>query len=87
MTAHRFKFAWSRTSPDRPYDFVAADGDLRVGRVYKLAGVDECWKWAMNAWIGNRLGTASGIVGSRDEACEAVEREYEAMKAAIGDRE
>jgi hypothetical protein len=66
---------------------MAADGERRIGRVYRLAGVDERWKWAMTAAIGNRLGSASGIAGTRDEACNAVERQYEAMRAAIHDQE
>ena len=37
----------------------------------------------MNASIGNRIGSTAGIADTRDEACDAVEREYEAMKAAI----
>jgi hypothetical protein len=79
----RFRFAWSRTWPDRPQDFTAADGERRIGRVYRLTGVDERWKWSMTAAIGNRLGSTSGIAATRDEACDAVERHYEAMKAAI----
>ena len=59
----------------------------RIGRVYKLAGIGERWKWAMTASIGNRLGSTAGIAGTRDEACDAVERQYEAMKAATRDQE
>jgi hypothetical protein len=83
----RFKFAWSRTWPEREQDFVAADGELQIGRVYRIVGVDERWKWAMTALIGNRLGSTGGIAETRDEACDAVERKYEAMKVAIHDQE
>ncbi len=85
MTERRFKFAWSRTWPDRLQDFSAADGELQVGRVYRIAGVDERWKWTMTAAIGNRLDSTAGIEITRDEACDEVESEYEAMKAAIRD--
>ena len=83
MIERRFKFVWSRTWPDREQDFSAADGERRIGRVCRLPGVEELWKWSMNASIGNRLGSTAGIAGTRDEACDAVESEYEAMKAAI----
>ena len=37
----------------------------------------------MTATIGNRLGSAGGIADSRDEACDAVERAYEAIKTSL----
>ena len=49
VTGRRFKFTWSRTWPDREQDYVAADGERRIGRVYRLAGVDDRWKWGMTA--------------------------------------
>ena len=86
MTAPRFKFAWSRTWQDQPYDFVARDGDLNIGRVYRIAGVEERWKWNMTAWLDKHAGSASGIVDSRDEACDAVEAAYEQFRAAVGQK-
>ena len=59
------------------------DGERQIGRVYKLPSIEEQWKWAMTASIGNRLGSTAGIEDTRDEACDAVESAYEAMKAAI----
>ncbi len=44
MIERRFKFIWSRTWPDREQDFVAADGERQIGRVYRIAGVEERWK-------------------------------------------
>ena len=85
MTERRFKFAWSRTWPDRLQDFSAVDGERQIGRVYKLPSIEEQWKWAMTASIGNRPGSTAGIEDTRDEACDAVESAYEAMKAAIRD--
>ncbi len=86
MTEPRFKFTWSLTLPNREQDFVATDGERQIGRVYRLAGVDERWKWNMTAAIGNRLGSTD-IADTRDEACDAVESAYEAKKAATRDRE
>ena len=87
MTERRFKFAWSRTWPDRPQDFVAADGENRIGRVYRITGMAERWHWSMSASIGNRVGSTAGIEATRGAACDAVERQYEAMKAAIPNRD
>ena len=61
MIERRFKFAWSRTWADREQDFAAADGERRVGRVYRLASMTERWHWRMSASIGNRLGSTAGI--------------------------
>ena len=87
MIERRFRFTWSRTWPDREQDFVATDGERQIGRVYRIAGVDERWKGGLAAATGNRLGSTSGIADTRDEACDAVERQYAAMKAAIRDQE
>jgi hypothetical protein len=63
MTERRFAYTWFRTWEDRPYDFSAKDGDLRIGRVYRMTGgpADAKWRWAMTAQIGNRLGSSSGV--------------------------
>ena len=50
MTERRFKFTWSRTWSDRKQDYVAADCERQIGRVYRIAGVDERWKWTMTAF-------------------------------------
>ena len=62
MAERRFKFTWSRTWPDREQDYVAADGERRIGRVYRLAGFAERWKWNMTASIGNRLGSTKKLI-------------------------
>ena len=43
--------------------------------------------WTMTASIGNRFGSTAGIAATRDEACDAVESAYEAMKAEIPTRD
>ena len=68
-----------------PVESSFSDG--RIGRVYRIAGMDERWKWNMTASIGNRVGTTAGIARTRDEACDAVELHYEVMKAATRDQE
>jgi len=83
MIERRFKFDWTHTRPDRLNDFSAADGKRWIGRVHKLPGIDERWKWGMTASNGHEFGSIAGIEGTRDKACDAVERRYEAMKAAL----
>ena len=69
MTERRFKFAWSLTWPDRLHDFIAADGERQLV-ASTLPSIEEQWKWAMTASIGNRLGSTAGIEDTRDEACD-----------------
>ena len=38
MRQRRFRYDWSGTWDDRPYDFIARDGDLRIGRVFRIEG-------------------------------------------------
>ena len=33
----RFRYTWSRTWPDKPEDYACADGEVKVGRVYRIA--------------------------------------------------
>ncbi len=53
MAQRRFKYEWSRTWQDQPYDFIAVDGDIRIGRVHRIPG-EERWTWSLNVWLGNR---------------------------------
>src|SRR5262245_22603288 len=55
IPGRRFRYTWTRTWPDRHHDFSAKEGEMAIGRVYRLAGVCERWKWAMTASIGNRI--------------------------------
>ena len=74
---------WRRTWPDCPHDFSASDGDLPIGRVFRIEGgpVDGKWRWTMTASLGNRLGNSGGTADSRDHACHAVETAYVAFRA------
>ena len=74
---------WSRTWQDQDLGFCRCRRRRQIGRVYRLPGVEERWTWSLNVWLGNRLGSTAGIEATRDEACDAVERAYEDMKAAI----
>jgi hypothetical protein len=78
MPEHCFAYTWRRTRPDRSHDFSAKDGELRIGRVYRLTGGlnDGKWRWTMTSALGNRLGTDGGVVDNNDEACRAVEESY-----------
>jgi hypothetical protein len=84
----RFELQWARTSSDRSHDFSAYDGELLVGRVYRLtAGPDDRkWSWSMTARIdGTRVGTETSVADDRDAACLAVERAYRRFGQRIED--
>lgn len=86
MSQHRLDLAWTRTWEDRSHDFSARDGELLVGRVYRMMGgpADRKWRWSMFAIVRNRHGTAGGVVDDRDEACMTVEDAYRWLSQRIG---
>jgi len=88
MTERRFTLRWKRTWEDTSHDFAAYDGDLHVGRVYRLMGgpSDSRWRWAMYVILGNRIGNSTGMVEDRDTACKLVETAYWSLRETI-DRE
>ena len=55
------ELTWWRTWPDRQFDFSAADGDLRVGRVTMVGERGNKWQWYMYALVGKRHATVSGL--------------------------
>lgn len=78
MPGCRFAYTWRRTWPSQPHDFSASDGELRIGRNFRIEGGpgDGRWKWTMTATLGNRAGSSSGMADNRDEACQLVEEHY-----------
>jgi hypothetical protein len=38
MSERRFTYTWSRTWNDHPHAFSAMDGELLIGRIYRLTG-------------------------------------------------
>ena len=70
----RFDLLWTRTWPDQHFDFSARDGDLLVGRIYRMMGgpADRKGQWHLIAHIGDRPGTAS-VEDKRDEAASALD--------------
>ena len=49
------KYQWSRTviaGEPMAYDYVCADGDMKVGRIYKHTGGPQSghWFWSMYAF-------------------------------------
>ena len=73
-----YLYTWQCTWPDRSHDFSAKDGDLPIGRVYRMTGGpgDKKWRWTMTAALGNRLGADGGVADNRKEACRLVEQSY-----------
>jgi hypothetical protein len=78
------ELTWWRTWPDRQFDFSAADGDLRVGRVTMVGERGNKWQWYMYALVGKRHATVSGLADDREEACRAVEDSYRAFRERVG---
>jgi hypothetical protein len=69
MTDRRFLYEWSRTWDDKAEDYVCADGEVKVGRVYRINSIAEGgWFWVCYAFIGNCSGASFGQVSTRDEA-------------------
>ena len=82
MAERRFRYRWDRTWPDKSEDFIANDGDISIGRVYRITSISTGgWFWTCNGRIGKYHGSNSGHVLTRDEACEAVEQAWDEMKA------
>ncbi len=80
----RFRYAWSRTFDDQREDYAARDGDVKIGRVYRINSISTGgWFWTMNGTYANRSGSTSGQVADRDDACDAVEQAWDTMKAAV----
>jgi len=81
----RLMFTWTRTWDNQPHDFSAFDGDLRIGRVYRILGEPSGrrWRWTMTATVGNRVGTGGNLVDGRDEACRQVEQAYRQFREWI----
>lgn len=37
----RFRYIWSRTWDDKAEDYACTDGDVKVGRVYRVNSIAE----------------------------------------------
>ena len=62
----------------KPEDYVAYDGDVSIGRIYKITSIQSGgWFWTMNGTYRNRNGSYSGHVADRDAACDRVERAWD----------
>jgi hypothetical protein len=66
----------------KPYDFVARDGEWKVGRIYRREGTVRSspeWCWAMTA-VGSEINRTdlicSGTVASKQAAAFMVESVY-----------
>src|SRR4051812_28513236 len=83
MVKRKFKYRWARTWADVPEDYLAFDGEVKIGRVHRLNSLSEGgWYWAMNAAL-EWSGSSAGTVETRDAACHAVEAAYDALVARI----
>ncbi len=83
MVERKFIYRWGRTWGDVPEDYVAFDGEVKIGCVHRVNSVSVGgWYWAINAAL-EWSGSVAGTVETRDEACHEVERQYDAMVARI----
>jgi hypothetical protein len=83
MSHRGFKYTWTRTWPDKAEDYSCADGELSVGRVYRISSIAEGgWFWTCNGTYDDRTGSYSGQVATRDEACRLVEEAWDRLKTA-----
>ncbi len=84
MEERRFRYDWSRTWEDKPEDYVCNDGEVKVGRVYRInSNTGGGCFWTMYAMVGNRSGANSGQVSTRNQACDAVEQAYDELKVRL----
>jgi len=83
MAERQFKYRWDRTWAEVPEDYLAFDGEMKIGRVHRMNSISAGgWYWAMNAAL-EWSGSSAGAVETRDDACREVEREYDALVARI----
>lgn len=66
---------WTRTFPDKSHDFVAKDGDLTVGRIYRH------WDGVRWQWFFQQIPATAGDSESRQEAIDALLEAYERWQA------
>ena len=79
------KYQWSRTviaGEPMAYDYVCADGDMKVGRIYKHTGGPQSghWFWSMYAFgpgINRRDWNLTGTEDTKDAATAKVEWAYD----------
>ncbi len=88
----KFLFEWRRTwRGEKPFDYSAKDGNVSIGRIYKVNGGPEHdrWHWAIHAFLpltaegpkmGAIQGSEDGTADTRDEACRQVEESYLRMR-------
>jgi len=79
----QFKYRWDRTWADVPEEYLAFDGDVKIGCVHRLNSISAGgWYWAMNA-APNGLARSAAQSKAATKPCKEVEREYDAMVARI----
>jgi hypothetical protein len=80
------EITWSRNSRDN--DFAAFDGEIRIGRVYQIAGGPGAgkWSWVRTVLIeGQRVGSDLGVANDLAEARLKVEMSYRAFQRRIAE--
>jgi hypothetical protein len=84
VTQH--EITWSRNLRDD--DFAAFDGELRIGRVYRISGGPGAGKWSWTRTVlidGTRVGNDMGVADDLAEARLRVEIGYRAFQRRIAE--
>jgi len=79
------ELTWESTWQNREHDLSAFDGDVLVGRVYRVFREPDPahWRWVFHVTIGDRVFTSAGIADDGQAACQQVEADYRRFRRKI----
>ena len=85
MPQRRFRYTWFRTWDDKPEDYACTDGEVKVGRVYRINSISTGgWFWTMNGRVGNLSGASHGRCNPAMKPAMRWKAHYDELKARVG---